>query len=285
MAPRGWPARWLGLVLLLPLFFYQPPRPDNGAVWFTVLDVGQGLAAVIETRSRTLVFDTGPQFGDFNTGDAVVLPFLQHRGIKQLDMLVISHGDNDHIGGAAAILKAMPVNAIQSSVPTELPDAQACIAGQSWQWDEIQFTFLHPAANVAGSANERSCVLKVSSRSGSILLTGDIEKHAEASLIKHHKNLLPADILLVAHHGSRSSSSAAFIDAVSPQAAVIASGFNNRYQFPAAEVVERFQERSVSLFNTADSGAVLFRLQGSSAFTPLRWRQQDRRLWHAAATD
>lgn len=285
MAPRGWPARWLALFLLLPLLFYQPVRPDKGSVWLSVLDVGQGLAAVIETENKTLVFDTGPQFGEFNTGDAVVLPFLQHRGIKQLDMLVISHGDNDHIGGAAAILKTLPVTAVRSSVPAELPDAKACKAGQRWQWDMVHFAFLHPADRATGSANERSCVLKISSQFGSVLLTGDIEKRAEANLISHDKKSLPADILLVAHHGSRSSSSAAFIDAVSPQIAVVASGFNNRYQFPAAEVVQRFQDRQIPLLNTADNGALLFKLQSAAPITALRWRQQSRRLWRAVATD
>lgn len=285
MAPRGWPARWLGLFLLLPLIFYQPARPDQGSAWLTVLDVGQGLAAVIETENKTLVFDTGPQFGDFNTGDAVVMPFLQHRGIKQLDMLVISHGDNDHIGGAAAILNSLPVTSIRSSVPAELPDAKACLAGQSWHWDGVHFQFLHPAENASGSANERSCVLKVSSDFGSILLTGDIEKRAEASLINNNKQNLPADILLVGHHGSRSSSSTAFIDAVSPQIALIASGFNNRYQFPAAEVVQRFQDRQIPLLNTADSGALLVKLDSSTSITAIRWRQQQQRLWRAVATD
>ena len=285
MAPKGWPARWLGLLLLLPLIFYQADRPDKGVVWLTVLDVGQGLAAVIETESKTLVFDTGPAFGDFNTGDAVVLPFLQHRGVEQLDMLVISHGDNDHIGGAEAVLNAIPVKAVRSSVPAQVAKATACRAGQRWQWDEVTFMFLHPASGSSGSENERSCVLKVSSRYGNILLTGDIEKQAEASLLKNNKNALPATILLVPHHGSRSSSSAAFIDAVSPNSAVVASGYNNRYKFPADLVVQRFSDRGIPLFNTADSGALLFRLDAALVSTPLRWRQQDRKLWRAVATD
>ncbi|MDT8311183.1 MAG: DNA internalization-related competence protein ComEC/Rec2, partial [Methylophaga sp.] len=285
MAPRGWPARWLGIFLLLPLLFYQPPRPDKGAVWLSVLDVGQGLSAVIETKNKTLVFDTGPQFGDFNTGDAVVLPFLQHRGVKHIDMLVISHGDNDHIGGATTIIKSLPVKVIRSSVSAELPGANACQAGQRWHWDNVYFEFLHPTAKMQGSDNELSCVLKVSSQFGSILLTGDIEKQAEASLLSTDKAALPSDILLVAHHGSRSSSTAAFIDAVSPQFAVVASGFNNRYQFPAAEVVQRFRDRQIPLMNTADSGAVLFRLDPAAPITALRWRQQDQQLWRAVATD
>ncbi|HET8808003.1 MAG TPA: DNA internalization-related competence protein ComEC/Rec2 [Methylophaga sp.] len=285
MAPRGWPARWLSLFLLLPLIFYQPARPDKGSVWLTILDVGQGLAVVAETTNKTLVFDTGPKFGDFNTGDAVVLPFLQHRGVKELDMLVISHGDNDHIGGAEAILKSLPVIATRTSVAEQLPDAKVCVAGQGWRWDEVKFEFLHPSVHTIGSANERSCVLKISSRYGSILLTGDIEKQAEASLVKNNKKSLAADIMLVAHHGSRSSSSAAFIDAVSPQIAVIASGFNNRYQFPANEVVQRFRERRIPLINTAYSGAVIFQLDSTAPITAVRWRQQDRKLWRADATD
>lgn len=128
-------------------------------------------------------------------------------------------------------------------------------------------------------------MLKISSPYGRILLTGDIEKQAEATLLQTNKNLLHADIMLVAHHGSRSSSSQAFIDAVNPQTAVISSGFKNRYRFPAEAVVKRFEARQINLFNTADSGALLFKLDASGSLTPIRWRQEAQTLWRAVATD
>lgn len=185
LAPKGWPARWLGLVLLLPSLSFFPDKPELGTVRLTVLDVGQGLSVVVETKSKTLVFDTGPAFGEFNTGDAVVLPYLQYRGIQTIDKLIISHGDNDHIGGADSLLDNIPVTQQFTSAPDRLPMANNCYAGYEWSWDQVNFIFLHPEKNASGSTNERSCVLKISSEFGSVLLTGDIERQAEQDLVKN----------------------------------------------------------------------------------------------------
>src|SRR5690554_2014874 len=186
LAPRGWPLRWLGGILLLPLFFYTPQRPESGEVWFTLLDVGQGLSAVVQTEHHTLVFDAGPAFGEFDTGSAVVVPYLRHQGTKQLDMLMISHADNDHIGGANSVLMAYPARQILSSDPDKLTGSEYCQQGQSWQWDKVDFEVLHPSPQQSGSRNDLSCVLKISSQYGTILLTGDIERRAEVNLVRQY---------------------------------------------------------------------------------------------------
>lgn len=177
LAPRGFPNKHLGVIGLLPLVLYSPPRPDKGEFWFTLLDVGQGLAAIIQTQQHTLVFDAGAKFSDkFNTGTAVVLPYLQSQGINSVDSLIISHSDNDHIGGALPLIDNIPIKNILSSSPEKLINARYCQAGQSWQWDEVTFSMLHPQQHDIGSDNNQSCVLHIENNAGSVLLTGDIEK-------------------------------------------------------------------------------------------------------------
>lgn len=285
LAPRGLPARWLGLTALLPLLFWQAERPADDEFWLTMLDVGQGLSVVIHTANHSLVFDTGPRFGStFNTGDAAVLPYLDFRGTRKLDLLMISHGDNDHIGGAEAVLRQIPVKRILTGTEESLANAERCHAGQHWQWDEVLFEVLHPPKNWQAKSNEMSCVLKVSNRHGSVLLTGDIETRAETLLLQTQSDRLNATVLQVPHHGSRSSSSEAFIAAVAPEAAWIASAYRNRWQFPHEIVRQRYQDHGVELFNTADSGALLMRFDGQQQ-PPVRWRLHARRLWTADATE
>lgn len=285
LAPRGWPAKKLGVFMLCPALFFSPSRPEQGVVWFSLLDVGQGLASVIQTHRHTLVFDTGPKFGDFDTGDAVVVPYLQSRGVKKIDMLLISHGDNDHLGGAQSVLNALPVQRIMSNSNTVLPGAHTCVAGQKWQWDQVEFELLHPRSDTRGSSNDVSCVLKITSAGGKILLTGDIERGGEFALLRHQRNKLDADILVVAHHGSKSSSTESFIDAVAPHYALFSTGYLNRWQFPAKEVVERFDARQIKMFNTADDGALLLNLKPDQPIKITRWRKHRKRLWTTGATD
>jgi len=285
LAPRGLPTRSLGLFLLIPALTFSPDRPAEGDYWFTLLDVGQGLASVVQTQSHTLVFDSGPRFGDFDTGQAVVVPFLQKQGVQNLDALIISHGDNDHIGGADSILAALPVDTRLINTPELLEGSSACLAGQQWIWDGVTFEILYPYAHSKGSPNDLSCVLKISGRGGSTLLTGDIERRAEFSLLRQQREKLTADILLAPHHGSQTSSNEAFIDAVNPRYALFATGYLNRYQFPARAVVERYDARDISMFNTADSGALLFKIEADQPIRLKRWRQHARRLWTASPTD
>lgn len=285
LAPRGLPTRSLGLFLLLPALTYSPERPAQGDYWFTLLDVGQGLASVVQTQSHALVFDSGPKFGEFDTGEAVVVPFLRQQGIRQLDILLISHGDNDHIGGADSILTALPVATRLINPPELLEGSSACLAGQHWLWDGVMFEILYPGANAQGSSNDLSCVLKITGRGGSTLLTGDIERRAEFSLLRQQPEKLAADILVVPHHGSQTSSSEAFIDAVNPRYALFATGYLNRFQFPAKTVAERYAARDITTFNTADSGALLFKIEADQSIRLKRWRQHARRLWTASPTD
>lgn len=285
LAPRGWPMRWLGVILILPIFFYSPKRPDSAEVWFTLLDVGQGLSAVVQTQHHTLVFDTGPAFGDFDTGSAVVVPYLRSLGVKHLDTLVISHADNDHIGGANAVLSSYPASHILSSDPDKLNGGQYCQQGQSWQWDQVEFEILHPFLDQIGSRNDLSCVLKITSPFGTILLTGDIEREAEINLVRNEAVNLNANILVAPHHGSRTSSSTVFIQKVEPQYVLFASGYQNRFNFPATDVVDRYHNFGSKTFQTGTHGALFIKLDQQLDLSPKGWREQQRRLWMRNATE
>lgn len=278
LLPRAVPARWLGFLPVFALIVYQPVRPAQGQIYFTLLDVGQGLAAVVETTSHTLVFDTGPRYSDrFDTGSAVVAPYLQSRGISVIDSLIVSHGDNDHIGGAAALRQLLPVRDILSSDIRALPDASPCIAGQHWQWDGVNFEMLLPLAEQQGNDNNRSCVLRVSADNLSLLLPGDIERESEQQLLRWSPDKLAADVLVVPHHGSGTSSTPAFIAAVDPVYALFPVGYRNRYGFPKQRIVDRYRQQGSLILRSDQHGAILFRGQQS----PLSWRQDKAGLWTA----
>jgi len=283
LLPRGWPAKWLTLILLLPVWFYQPNKPESGQFYLSLLDVGQGLAAVIETKDYVLVFDTGPKYStNFDTGKAVVAPFLKHRGIGKIDKLIVSHSDNDHIGGAASLAKLIPIDETYSSDLEALPNASSCLAGQIWYWNEVKFEMLYPfQTQLSSSKNNRSCVLKITANSHSALLPGDIEKESEFKLVKQYGEALKADILVIPHHGSRTSSTPLFIEAVDPDYGLLAVGYRNRYNFPVESLLQRYQKQGVSLLRTDHHGAVLFR----DKTQPIPWRQQNAHLWTSKATD
>ena len=282
LLPRGLPARLLALVWLLPLLLPVVERPTRQAFSLTLLDVGQGLASVVQTASHTLVFDAGAEFSPrFNIGDAVVLPYLKQQGIKRLDTLLISHGDNDHIGGAAAILKKIETAKILSSVPESFPmyHAEPCLRGQHWNWDGVDFTILHPG-DEAMNDNNRSCVLKIESVNGSLLLTGDIERQAENLLLKTDLSLLRADVLVVPHHGSRTSSSAEFIEAVSPSIALFAAGYRNRFGFPKQDIIARYESRGIETRTSYVSGGITLFFH-ESGLRLNESRNEQSHFWHS----
>ncbi len=282
LAPRGFPARGIGLVLLLPLVVGVPSAIPAGAARFTLLDVGQGLAAVVETRHHSLVFDTGPRFSArFDTGEAVVVPYLRQRGLRQIDRLIISHGDTDHIGGAESVLAAIQVADISSSVPDKLAPRPVsfCQRGQRWEWDGVEFVMLHPAEGFSRRRNNASCVLKVIAGEHTLLLTGDIEKAAERRLLQEGATDLQADILVAPHHGSNTSSTMSFIRAVAPEYVLFPVGYRNRFRFPRQVVVQRYREQGVTMLDTASGGAISFEL-GQGPLLPGRFRQTARRYWH-----
>jgi competence protein ComEC len=280
LAPRGWPARWAGAVWLLPLVLVRPPAPAAGEAWFTLLDVGQGLAAVVRTQTHTLVFDAGPRYGTFDTGDAVVEPYLRAAGVQRIDVLVISHGDNDHIGGADSVLRASPVGEVLSSVPERLSAARPCLAGQAWNWDGVDFTILNPDIARFNRANDNSCVLQVRTRYGNVLLPADVEARAEHAMIERWGGRLHSEVLVAPHHGSNTSSTPEFLDAVSPEYVLFPAGYRSRYHHPSAAVVRRYADRGIAMRDSPAAGAIEIRLR-ATGLEAAAYRQQHRRFWYA----
>jgi competence protein ComEC len=251
----------------------------------TLLDVGQGLAAVVQTQHHVLVYDTGPRFSEaFDTGNAVVIPFLRSQGIRRIDTLIVSHGDNDHIGGAASLLSIYGPTQVFSSVPGQIPGGAAghCLRGQHWTWDGVEFRILHPVSDVGPPGNNTSCVLKIGVADGEgILLTGDIEREAEDILLHYQGGPgLSAAVLVVPHHGSNTSSSPEFLDRVDPSVALFPAGYLNRYRFPKPVVVERLDSRKVDHYQTGRAGAITVRIGGDPGGPEIsRYREQARRYW------
>ncbi|MDD2724195.1 MAG: DNA internalization-related competence protein ComEC/Rec2 [Methylovulum sp.] len=282
LAPRGMPARYLGLVMLLPLLFPDSKKLQDGELKMTLLDVGQGLATVVQTANHSLVYDTGAKFSpQSDSGQQIVLPFLHQQGVTHLDRLIISHGDNDHIGGAASVLREIPTDNVLTSVPKQLADFApiACVAGQSWDWDGVRFTVLSPSTTPFVSDNNNSCVVKVASAYGSVLLTGDIEAEAEIWLLKTYREQLRADVLIAAHHGSKTSSTYSFLQTVLPNAVLIPAGFHNPFGHPHPKILQRYREMGIQWLNTADSGAITLLYQKDGRILE-NLRHSEARYWH-----
>lgn len=280
-APRGVPGRWLGILGLAPLFFVGSVTIPYGHAEFTLLDVGQGLATVIRTQKHVLIYDTGAKISaDFDLGSRVVAPYLSNVGAKTIDMIMISHGDNDHAGGAAGILSKFTVHDILASEELDLGQSiRPCIAGQTWEWDGVRFTVLHPEENAYyRKRNDRSCVLMVQAGKHKALLTGDIEKSSEYKLINNYGQHLQADVMLVPHHGSKTSSSIEFLQIVQPKYALIPVGYKNQYGHPKAEVLQRYQEQDIKILRTEEHGAISMTL-GGEELQPHSYRQEQRRFW------
>ncbi len=258
LAPAGIPARWLSLVMFLPLVFTESKQPDAGEIKMTLLDVGQGLSVAVQTANHWLVFDTGAKFSaESDLGQSVLLPFLRQQGVGKIDKLIISHGDNDHIGGAASLMRGLPTEKVLTSVPKQLGDYSPvmCETGQSWLWDRVRFTILSPP-HVFSSENDNSCVLKIQSEYGSVLLTGDIEEGAESWLVKNYGENLKANVLIAPHHGSKTSSTARFLQAIKPEYILIPAGYRNQFGHPHPDVLLRYENIKTKWLNSADSGAI-----------------------------
>ncbi len=281
LQPRGMPARWLGLIWILPVFLTVKPRPVNGEFNMILLDVGQGLSAVVETHEHVLVFDTGATFSrEFNAGEAVIIPYLLHKGFEKIDNLIISHGDNDHIGGVGAILQKYPDTSVITSVPERFAkrQVQICKTGDSWEWDNILFQILSPEYGFNGSNNNRSCVLKISNDKFSLLLTGDIEKEAELHLLKTRPKNLQVDVLIAPHHGSKTSSTAEFVNVVKPKWVLYPVGYQNRFKLPNQDIIARYRKLGSKQLDTARNGAIIINFTRQGIYvTP--FRQYNRRFW------
>ncbi|MBK7170451.1 MAG: DNA internalization-related competence protein ComEC/Rec2 [Gammaproteobacteria bacterium] len=282
LLPRGFPARAIGLVLMLPLLLPARAAPSMLELW--VLDVGQGSAVIVRTREHTLVYDTGARFSErFDAGRAIVAPALRNTGDPRVDLLLISHADGDHAGGAAGLMDALPVREVRGGEPVAGIELAPCERGQHWSWDGVDFELLHPPPGSSGTRdNDRSCVLRVSAAGHRFLLAGDIEALAEAELLRQDAQALRAEVLLVPHHGSRSSSTAAFVAAVAPRYALVSAGYRNRFGHPHPAVVERYAARGTQLLNTAYEGAIRMRVaEDGSLEQPVGWRSHRPRFWYA----
>jgi competence protein ComEC len=283
LAPRGVPWRACGLALMAPAFVLVPPAPAAGEAWISTLDVGQGLAVVVRTANRTLLYDAGPTYGpEADSGGRIVVPLLRGAGIRELDLVVLTHEDIDHLGGALTVLETFEVRALASSLPaghalnTLAPMAARCAAGTRWEWDGVRFEFLHPQPGWEGSRrNNQSCVLRVEAGGASMLLTGDIERLAEGALTDRD---VKSDVMLVPHHGSRTSSSAEFIAAVAPRWAIVPAGYRNRFGHPVREVMERYRSAGVQVMRTDLDGAVEVRL-GENQIQVIPERSRTPRYW------
>jgi competence protein ComEC len=289
LLPRGFPARWLGGLLFLPLFLNKPGPLAHGAFAADVLDVGQGLAVTVRTRSHTLLFDAGPDYAaESDAGSRVVLPHLIAEGVTGLGGLIVSHDDTDHSGGAMAILKDMQPGWLLASLPPFHPawrgsrKSLPCGRGQHWQWDGVDFEILHPAPLFVNSSklndNEKSCVLRISSRHGSLLIPADIERLSEMNLLERVAEKLPADVLVAPHHGSLTSSTAAFVEAIEAKAVIFTVGHRNGFGHPKPEVLRRYRERGCATYRTDRDGAVLLRFE-SGGLRLTAWRRAHRRYW------
>ena len=293
--PWPWQLRLLGLPLLLPVVLWQAPRPAEGEFELIAADIGQGNAVILRTAKHTLVYDAGPRYSiDSDAGHRVLVPLLRATN-ESVDAVMLSHRDIDHSGGIKSVLAMHPkanfISSIESTHELQsVRPVQRCVAGQAWQWDGVDFAVLHPS-NVdydsPQKSNAMSCVLRISTRQASVLLAGDVELAQEARLVSNqpdgglgglNSTALKSTLLLVPHHGSKTSSSAAFLDAVQPQLAVVQAGYRNRFGHPAASVLERYEERNIKVIDTTHCGALQW---SSSAPKETRCqREVAKRYWH-----
>lgn len=254
VAGRSLPGGRLAWLAVLPLFAPALPLLPPGAVHAVVLDVGHGLAVLVETRRHRLVYDAGPTSrSGFDSGEAHVLPALGAAGRRGLDLMIVSHADNDHAGGAPAVAGAFPGLAVLMGPDLQTLSGRVCERGQQWEWDGVRFGVLHPGRDFAPRGNDSSCVLRVAAAGGTLLIAGDIERRGEAALSAEP---VAADVVVVPHHGSATSSSAAFVAAVDADYAIVSAGFANRWGFPRPEIRARWQESGARVVVTSESGAV-----------------------------
>lgn len=293
LAPRGWPVRFLGLFCWLPILLQPDSRPATGAMNVTVFDVGQGSALLIETAHHRLLYDTGPAYSlESNAGTRVLLPYFQSRGIRHVDAMVISHADIDHSGGALSVLNNVHIAKTYSSLTLDNPivsqsqQAIRCQVGQKWEWDGVHFEMLFPMPASYESSkwknNARSCTLKISTVTKSILLAGDIEAIQEDELVNMFTEKLPATVLLAPHHGSGTSSTLPFLKIVQAELALFQVGYLNRYRHPKPEVWQRYRDLNIKTIRTDKSGAITlqFASEKDSALSVEEYRKTHQRYWY-----
>ena len=284
-----WSLRLMGLPLMLPVLLWQVPAPQPGQFELLAADIGQGNAVLVRTASHALLYDAGPRFSrESDAGNRVLVPLLRSLQLR-LDLVVLSHRDIDHTGGAPAVLKMQPQAELLSSIEDDhelqaLRPTRRCAAGQRWRWDGVDFEVLSPLAQdyeLDLKSNAMSCVLRISNGLQTALLVGDIEQAQEQRLVEQAQlagaSQLQSDLLLVPHHGSRFSSSAAFLDAVQPKFALVQAGYRNRFGHPAQSVLVHYQERGIRVIDSPHCGAVSWKSDQAQAISCQR--NQAQRYW------
>ncbi|WP_229730986.1 DNA internalization-related competence protein ComEC/Rec2 [Pseudoxanthomonas indica] len=287
LLPRGVPGKPLALLLWCPLLWPNRQWPARGEVQVAVIDVGQGLSVLVQTHRHRLLYDTGPATRDgFDAGERAVVPALRAWGVSELDRMVLSHGDNDHAGGQASVHAALQV--ADSLAPPGMPalsprlpaPVRPCVRGQAWRWDGVRFRVLHPDAHFPYLGNEASCVLRIETVHGSVLLTGDIGQVIERELLRSQPRAVRNEVVVVAHHGSGGSSDPGFVAASHARLALVASGHGNRFGHPRPEVVQRWQQAGAEVLDTARSGAIQVWL-GAGGLSVRERRHAHARWWDA----
>jgi competence protein ComEC len=286
LLPNRIPGKWFGGLLLLPMLWPSAELDQNGRFNIAMIDVGQGLSVLIRTKNHNLLYDAGAgKPGGFSRGESVVVPALHASGVGHLDVAVISHGDNDHAGGFAAVREHFTIGSIQASEAALQGEYRRCKAGDAWVWDDVHFRYLWPESELEDSDNDRSCVLQITAGNHSALLTGDISSKVESRLIENYGTALKSDILLAPHHGSKSSSSSAFLNLVAPDIALVSNGFQNRFRHPNPDVVSRYRDQGAFLVSTADNGWSELTVTAKGWSWVSRERIDAKRYWMRTVTE
>ncbi|HCV92497.1 MAG TPA: DNA internalization-related competence protein ComEC/Rec2 [Gammaproteobacteria bacterium] len=285
LTPKGLKLRLLSVPILALMLLVPNQKIAQNTALITILDVGQGISHVVQTQNHTLLFDTGARYpSGFNLGGSVINPFLKAKQVNVLDKVIVSHADNDHIGGLTDVLQAFKVKEILTSTPNKITrQSSLCYAGQQWRWDGVLFEILSPTKNTRLKGNNASCVLKVSTDQFSVLMSADIERKAEKQLVKHQQEKLNSDILLSPHHGSKTSSTQAFLDAVSPSIIIISSGYQNRFNHPAKQVTDRYKANKIKSINTNCAGQINIKLGAEISIN--EYRKDHARYYNRQCSD
>ena len=281
--PRGWPGRWIVAIAVVALILHEIDAPPEDCVDVHVLDVGQGLSVLVRSQHHAMLFDTGASYrSGGSAAQQLVLPFLKDQGISRIDWLVVSHADNDHAGGVSTLLENLDIGLIlagETDIPITRPIIE-CASGDGWQVDGVDFRFFHPVAGIPFEGNDSSCVLAVSAGPHHLLLTGDIENHAEQQLLSQWP-LDTVRAVVIPHHGSLTSSSPALVNRLRPELAIASTGYGNRWGFPKDRVTRRWQGAGADVLNTATAGTISFRMCPGDGISRLRKERLVRwRFWY-----